>query len=70
MKYVAGPEVVDLDEAGVAPALDVSADAAAERVVVVVDGDRVAGLLLEPDLEAAEARPPRCPGRRSSRRCP
>jgi hypothetical protein len=43
-------EIVDLHEA-VARRL---ADTAAERFVVVVDGDRAAGLLFQPDLEAAE----------------
>src|SRR5262249_60672634 len=43
-------EIVDLDEA-IARGL---ADTAAEWLVVVVDGDRAAGLLFQPDLEAAE----------------
>ncbi len=43
-------EIVDLNEAVVGS----PADTPAERVVVVVDGDRVAGLLFQPDLEASE----------------
>jgi len=45
-----GAEVVELDEAVCAR----KAFAAAQRVVVVVDRDRVAGLLLQPDLEVRQ----------------
>ena len=54
MKYVAGPRSLICDEAGVVGAVG-QAVAAAERVVVVVDGDGAVGLLLQPDLEAVQA---------------
>ena len=51
MKYVAGTEVVDLVEAVTVG----QAETAAQRLVVVVDRDRTVGLLLEADLESAQA---------------
>ena len=54
MKYVAGPRSLIWTKPASSAALE-SAVAAAQRLVVVVDGDGAVGLLLEPDLEAAEA---------------
>jgi hypothetical protein len=51
-----GTQVVDLNEAERRRGARRLADAAAKRVVVVVDRDGAPGLLLEPDLESAEAR--------------